>query len=363
MLAARFRKTLAAAGGQFLLDVDLQLLQPGTTGVIGPSGAGTTSLIRCLAGLDCADSGDIRFRQSVWQRDHKVLPTYQRDIGYVFQESSLLGHLDVRGNLAFAMRRTGTTARGAGDDTLYDRTLAALGLEQLLGRLPDQLSLGQQQRVAIACAVLSRPQLLLMDEPLASVDGGARRQVLSFLRHLKDEWRCPLIYVSHSLEEIAFLADEVIHVRGGRITHQGSLAQVLESIGHEADAGRNFGGVLRGEVSERLAEWSLVRIRVGAADLLLRDSGEVAGESVQVHIPARQVGVALRAPAGMSFLNTLPVDVAGIEDDGDPALALVKLALQDQYFYARLTRLSLHRLGLTPGQRVYALIKSASVMR
>ncbi len=363
MLAANFRKVLYAHDARFVLDVDLQLAQPGITAVIGPSGAGKTSLIRCLAGLDRADDGSIHFQKIDWQRSNQVLPTYRRNIGFVFQESSLLDHLDVAGNLAFAMRRRKMIGDRVDSGPLYQRSLSALGLEGLLTRRVHQLSLGQQQRVAIACAVLSRPALLLLDEPLASVDSRARKQVLSFLRQLKQEGACPVIYVSHSLEEVAFLADEVIHMEHGRITHQGSLAQVLEGLGHATESDQNFGGVLQGSVSERMSEWSLIRISIGDTHLLLRDSDESIGEAVQVHIPARQVGIALQAPTDMSFLNTLPAEVAAIESDGDPAFCLVKLTTQGQVFYARLTRLSLHRLALVAGQHVYALVKSASVMR
>lgn len=304
--------------------------------------------------------GRIQFNNQCWFDQKPRLPTYRRNIAYVFQENSLLDHLSVQGNINFARKRSRNE-----DSTLYKETLSILGIGELLGQQPQQLSVGQQQRVAIACAILSQPGLLLMDEPLASLDANRKKQILAYLKTLKSRLSFPVIYVSHALDEIAFLADHVLYMEDGHIIEEGSLQNVLTRIGHEPARAHDYGGVLCGEVCGRDKEWALMHIQVGQVKFQLRDSGESIGEAVQVHLPAHNIGLSLTPPAisQLSYLNILPAQIINIAGDDDPAFALVELEYEKQRFYARITRFSAQKMALATGVNVYALIKSAAVLR
>lgn len=212
----RFR--LHGRFGGFVLDAEAALPAHGVTALVGASGAGKTSLLRCLAGLARA-KGEVRVGEAVWQDARRFAPPHRRGVGYVFQEPSLLPHLSVRGNLEFAARRAGDGAGPA-----FEEAVAMLGLERLIDRAPGGLSGGERQRVAIARALLSRPALLLMDEPLSSLDAGSKAEVLPYLEGLHRSLRLPILYVSHDALEVARLADRVLRMDGGRL--RGPAAEV-----------------------------------------------------------------------------------------------------------------------------------------
>jgi molybdate transport system ATP-binding protein len=212
----RFR--LQGRFGGFALDAEAAFPAHGVTALVGPSGAGKTSLLRCLAGLARA-KGEVCVGDAVWQDARRLVPPHRRGVGYVFQEPSLLPHLSVRGNLAFAARRGGDGAGPA-----FEETVAMLGLERLIERAPTRLSGGERQRVAIARALLSRPALLLMDEPLSSLDAASKAEVLPYLETLHRSLRLPVLYVSHDALEVARLADRVLRMEGGRL--RGPAAEV-----------------------------------------------------------------------------------------------------------------------------------------
>jgi molybdate transport system ATP-binding protein len=208
---SEIRFDLQGALGGFDLAARAVIPAQGVTAIMGPSGAGKTTLLRCLAGLARAD-GRVVVADRVWQDRDLFLPTHERGVGYVFQEPSLLPHLSVKGNLAFAARRAGDGAGPAVGDVI-----AMLGLQALLGRSPDSLSGGERQRVAIGRALLSKPALLLMDEPLSSLDAASKAEVLPYLERLHRELRLPILYVSHDALEVARLADRVIRMEAGRL--------------------------------------------------------------------------------------------------------------------------------------------------
>jgi molybdate transport system ATP-binding protein len=202
---------LFGAFGGFRLDARAEIPATGVTAIMGPSGTGKTSLLRCLAGLARAE-GRIAVDGRVWQDGAFSLPTHERGVGYVFQEPSLLPHLSVKGNLAYAARRAGDRPGPA-----FGEVAAMLGLEKLLGRTPEALSGGERQRVAIGRALLSKPVLLLMDEPLSSLDAASKAEVLPYLEQLHRSLRLPILYVSHDALEVARLADRVIRMEAGRL--------------------------------------------------------------------------------------------------------------------------------------------------
>jgi molybdate transport system ATP-binding protein len=206
----RFR--LRGPFGGFVLEAEAALPDSGVTALIGPSGAGKTTLLRCLAGLARAE-GEVVVGDVAWQSGRAFVPTHRRGVGYVFQEPSLLPHLSVRGNLAFAARRA-----GGGPGASFVEAVEMLGVGALLERSPAALSGGERQRVSIARALLAKPVLLLMDEPLSSLDAVGKAEVLPYLEGLHRSLSLPILYVSHDALEVAQLADRVLRIEGGRLT-------------------------------------------------------------------------------------------------------------------------------------------------
>lgn len=209
---SRIGVDLAGRFGDFRLEAKASIPAEGITALVGPSGSGKTTLLRCIAGLSRAE-GRVIVGDTIWQERTAVMPTHRRGVGYVFQEPSLLPHLSVRGNLDFAAKRAGERPGPA-----FDEVTAMLGLEALLHRAPDALSGGERQRVAMGRALLSRPVLLLMDEPLSSLDADGKAEVLPYLERLHRELSLPILYVSHDALEVARLADRVLRMEGGRLT-------------------------------------------------------------------------------------------------------------------------------------------------
>jgi molybdate transport system ATP-binding protein len=210
-MTAEIHLDLRGRFGGFRLDARAVIPARGVTAIMGPSGSGKTTLLRCLAGLARAE-GRVVVGERVWQDGGLFLPTHARGVGYVFQEPSLLPHLSVKGNLAFAARRAGKRP-GPG----FEEVAAMLGLERLLGRSPEALSGGERQRAAIGRALLSKPALLLMDEPLSSLDAASKAEVLPYLEQLHRSLSLPILYVSHDALEVARLADRVIRMEAGKL--------------------------------------------------------------------------------------------------------------------------------------------------
>ena len=218
------------------LDLDVE---PGEfIAVLGPSGSGKTTLLRCLAGL-ARLSGRLQVGDEVWQDERTFAAPHRRRVGYVFQDAALFDHLSVRGNLLYGRRRA-----GLGADAEFDRLVALLGLEGLLDRGPGKLSGGERQRVAIGRALLARPRLLLLDEPLASLDGPRRNEILRYLELMRDEVRVPIVYVSHSVEEVVRLASTVVLVAGGKVVATGDVEDVMGRPDLRAAAGVFEGGTV-----------------------------------------------------------------------------------------------------------------------
>jgi molybdate transport system ATP-binding protein len=213
----------------FVLDVDLALPAKGVTVLYGQSGSGKTTLLRCLAGLVHAPGGVLSVDGDQWQGDELFVPTHKRPIGYVFQEPSLFEHLTVEGNLSYAQKRV-DLAGSSGSVLSSKEVIELLGIENLMQRKPNQLSGGEKQRVAIARALFSQPELLLMDEPLASLDTQRKREILPYLEKLRLELKIPIVYVTHSIDELSRLADWVVVLDQGRVVANGSLADVLTAL-------------------------------------------------------------------------------------------------------------------------------------
>ena len=369
---------------EFVLDVDLALPAKGVTVLYGQSGSGKTTLLRCLAGLVHAPGGTLRVGGDHWQGDKVFLPTHKRPIGYVFQEPSLFEHLTVAGNLSYAQKRV-DLADSSRSALSSEEVIALLGIENLLQRKPNQLSGGEKQRVAIARALFSQPELLLMDEPLASLDTQRKREILPYLEKLRHELEIPIIYVTHSIDELSRLADWVVVLDKGRVVADGSLADVLTALDSPLQLD-DAGVVLETTILSREAQWALMRVGFSGGELLLADNGRAEGETLRVRVDARDVSLTLSQHTDTSILNTLPATVIEISACLSQGAVLVKLGLGHQSIAAldeskvideqseasrdssemllsRITRRSADYLELAVGSQVWAQIKSVAVLR
>ncbi|HEX5756043.1 MAG TPA: molybdenum ABC transporter ATP-binding protein, partial [Arenimonas sp.] len=235
----------------FALDVELALPARGVSALFGPSGSGKTTVLRCLAGLERA-RGAMRVGNEVWQDQARFLPTHRRPIGYVFQDAALFPHLSVLGNLRYGQRRS----RDASSVDLK-QAIELLGIGDLLDRKPDTLSGGERQRVAIARALAVGPRLLLLDEPLAALDAARKREVLPYLETLHESLDIPVVYVSHSSDEVARLADHLVLLDAGRVRAQGPLLQLAADLEIARCFGEQPGVVIDAQLAERDTQWQL----------------------------------------------------------------------------------------------------------
>lgn len=351
---------LKLARPDFALDVDLTLPGQGISVLYGASGSGKTSLLRCVAGLEKAPSACLKVDGVVWQ-DHAsgvFLPPWRRPLGYVFQESSLFDHLNVYDNLCFGVRRT---SKGLNQSAL-DEAIALLGLQDLLQRRTHQLSGGERQRVAIARALALQPGLLLLDEPLASLDHARRQDILPWLERLRDEVKIPMLYVTHAADEVARLAHTLVVMERGKVSAVGPVAEVLAGIHSPVVLGDDVGALLEGTVQERDLRWHLAKVNCVGGALWLRDSGVHVGQKVRLRVLARDVSLAISEPSHTSIQNILPCVVDTIAPDHHPSQVLVRLRCGDSIFLARITARAADTLALAPGQNVWAQVKSVALV-
>ena len=368
----------------FVLDVDLTLPAKGVTVLYGHSGSGKTTLLRCLAGLVHAPGGTLSVDGDQWQGDEVFVPIHKRPIGYVFQEPSLFEHLTVEGNLSYAQKRV-DLAGSSGSVLSSKEVIELLGIENLLQRKPKQLSGGEKQRVAIARALFSQPELLLMDEPLASLDTQRKLEILPYLEKLRLELKIPIIYVTHSINELSRLADWVVVLDQGRVAANGSLADVLTALDSPMQLD-DAGVVLETTIVSREAQWDLMRVGFIGGKLLLADNGRAEGETLRVRVDARDVSLTLSQHTDTSILNALPATVIEISACLSQDAVLVKLGLghqsnaaldeskvmdeqskagrdSNEILLSRITRRSAEHLALAVGSQVWAQIKSVAVLR
>lgn len=342
----------------FALDVSFALPKPGVTALFGASGAGKTSIVNAIAGTLKPREGRIVIggRTVLDTQAGVFVPASARRTGYVFQEARLFPHMSVAENIRFGWRRA---PQRAGEAEIA-RIVALLGLEHLLARRPRALSGGEKGRVALARALLSSPEILLLDEPLAALDAQRRAEVLPYLERLRDEARLPMLYVSHSLEEVARLADDIVVVKDGRVARQGSVFDVLTGLELAAIAGSApMGAVIAVTIARQRDDGLSELVFDGGSLLVSRLSGAV-GTTLRVRVRAEEIMLALEEPRAISANNILPARVLAVNLD-DLGHADVQLACGNTRFVARITPASCARLGLTPGKPVFAIVKSVTV--
>lgn len=332
----------------------------GVTAVSGPSGSGKTTLLRAIAGLEAA-TGSVSVRGETWQDEHNRLPVHARGVGYVFQEPSLFPHLNVQGNLDYGRQRRSRRAPVNGKAPDFATVIDMLRLGDLLDRASAQLSGGEQQRVAIGRALLAHPQLLLMDEPLASLDSAHKRELLPFLEVLHRELDIPVLYVSHAADEVARLADHIVLLENGRTVASGAVTDMLTRLDLPLARDEAAATVVAAAPVDYDAAFDLTRMRFSGGDLQIPGDHRNAGAGARVRIMARDVSITLAAAEATSILNIVPVEITEISR-ASGAQCTVRLRAGTELLLARITRRSLQSLALQPGMQVWAQIKSAALL-
>lgn len=341
----------------FNLEVSFATHGDGVTALFGPSGSGKTSILRAVAGLLRPRSGRIVID------DHTLLdtssnlfvPAHKRRLGYVFQDARLFPHLSVAANLQFGNKRAPRPA----SSNEAERLISLLGLESLLTRKPAGLSGGERQRVAIGRALLSQPELLLLDEPLASLDAARRGEILPYLERLRDELDTPMLYVSHAVEEVARIADRVVLLDNGQVTDNAETSELLARF--DASPG-DPGAVVHARIREHDADYGLTQLEIEAGSITVGKLSAAVGSEVRVRIRAQDVLLATTAPQGLSANTILPGRVEAVSEHMGP-LVDVRVQCGATRLIARVTVKSAERLNLQPGSEVFAIIKTATLLR
>jgi molybdate transport system ATP-binding protein len=354
---------LRHARADFALEVAMRVDAGGVTALFGPSGAGKSTVIQAVAGLLPHAEGRIVLngRALLDSAAGVRLPTHRRRIGLVFQDGRLFPHLSVRDNLRYGARRA---MAGSSADADIDgaEIVSALGVSALLDRRPATLSGGERQRVALGRALLCKPELLLLDEPLAALDAQRRAEILPYFERLRDLQRIPILYVSHAVDEIARLADRVVALDAGRVTAEGPVEEVISSLEFlGASAGHEPVSVIAATVVGQDAASGLTDLKVGGAPVAAPAFPAAPGARVRLKIRARDVMIALDRPERVSANNVFPATLAraALTD----AIATLSLACEGQSLTAQITRRAYDQLGLREGVSVYAVVKSVTIAR
>ena len=358
----RIRARLARSG--FVLDVDTAIPLEGVTTLFGRSGCGKTTLLRTVAGLERPPAAEVHFGSIPWQSGKTFVPLHRRRVGLVFQESTLLPHLSVRGNLVYGYQRTPKSLRRLHLDEVAD----LLGITDLLERRANQLSGGQRQRVALGRALLISPALLLLDEPLNALDTQTKREIMPFLARLADETGIPTLLVTHAPEEVERLAHRVAFMHDGQLERLEPLRQALARADSPLFREEGAVSVLQGSLGRPDAH-GLRPFGPSEARYWVPYDPSTSAEpqpNARLRIDARDVSIALSAPTDVSILNIIPVTIEALgEAPGGhgPARVLAVCRQEDgQTVMAELTRLSSERLALQPGTRAHALVKAAAIL-
>ncbi len=342
----------------FTLDVNLEFSPDRVTALYGPSGSGKTTILRLLAGLEQnTQQVQVTSTNVTWHSDDVFVPPHQRNIGYVFQQANLFPHLTVEGNLEFARKRKSEVDHHIDEAQVID----LLDLAPLIKSSTQQLSGGEKQRVAIARALFSNPGLLMMDEPLGSIDTEARLRILPYLQRLQESLDIPLIYVSHSLDEVLYLADFVHVLDEGRVVSSSSVMEFAADIERGAEE-PDAAAIIQCQVEAPEDDYSLTRVSFENQELFISGNTYAAGDQITVRVPARDVSLTRTAATDSSIINILDAVVHEIHNSGSGPSAMVKLKVGNQFLLARITRKSLATMGLSLGDSVCVQIKGVALM-
>ena len=346
--------------GTFTINAQFQCSNE-ITALFGKSGAGKTSIVQMLAGLIKPENGRIVIDDvTLYDSRHQIdLPPNRRRVGYVFQDARLFPHMSVEKNLDYGQRRR----RGTGGSPKFDQVVDVLDISHLLERKTRALSGGERQRVAIGRALLSAPQMLLMDEPLASLDSQRKAEIIPFVAEIQREFLLPVIYVSHSIDEVLQLADTVVLVAKGGVAAVGPVENILNRpdlvrVTNTGDAGT----VIPARLTKTDQDFDMAIFSFsGGAFQVPAPSGDVEiGQSLRLRARARDVSIALKKPQDVSVMNIFKGTVASVVN-GDGPQVDVSINVGETLIWSRITRKSLSELSISPGKSVYAMVKAVAI--
>ena len=350
----------------FNFDIDLAFPSSGITSVFGPSGSGKTTFLRALAGLDSKhyQVAKLVVNGNTWHDQKIFLPAYQRAVGFVFQEVNLFEHLNVIGNIKFGFNRTRNP-----NQKLLEQTIELFGLKALLERKVEKLSGGEKQRVGLARAIAVNPEILLMDEPLASLDYERKNEIMPYLEKLHEELDIPIVYVTHSIDEVMRLADYLILLKEGKVSASGEMVSTIAKINHWSNWRKETAVVLECNVAEIDQKWHLAKLAFEGGFIWVKDLGWQIGQKRRVRIMAQDVSLALEVHPS-TIQNIIQVEVIEVKDDPDhPASVLVWLKPCDLEknqnnieIISAITKKSLDNLNIKIGTKINAQIKSVAVI-
>lgn len=345
--------------GDFALDAQFTSDAP-VTALFGRSGSGKTTVLNAIAGLVQPQRGRIAAGDTIFfDGNGPTVPVQRRRVGYVFQEGRLLPHFSVKQNLLYGRFFTAAVERYAD----FHRIVHLLDLEHLLARRPQGLSGGEKQRVAIGRALLASPRILLMDEPLASLDTPRKAEILYYVERLRDEVRVPIVYVSHAIDEVIRLADTVVLLSEGRVAGAGPVAEMAGRMELRPYLGRFEGGaVVETRVTAHDLRWGLTQLDFSGGSLYAPDVDALVGERIRVRVRARDVSLATSPPQGLSMLNIIAGTVTAIGEVSGASVD-VQIDAGGTLIIARVTCKSVAELQLEPGKPVYALVKAVAIDR
>jgi molybdate transport system ATP-binding protein len=348
--------------GSFSLALNTKLPSTGLSAVFGPSGCGKTTLLKCIAGLNHAE-GHVMLNDTCWQNSagQLYLSAHERRLAYIFQDARLLPHLSVLENIKLNRVFRGLPEKGKA----LDKAIDEFELEQLLNHKPAQLSGGQRQRVGLARAIASEPDLIMMDEPLSALDETSKSEVMTHLKRFKRNTETPILYVSHSIEEVAQLADHMLIMSNGRLVTSGQVYDVI-SAHPELFSESQLSSIIAARVVEIDQKHHLVRAEINAENdqpiSVWLNAGDVAlGSEVRLRIAARDISLSLINNMQQSIMNSLPVTVAKVNDTRSPGIMSISLQLGSQTIHTQITQKSFSNLGLTVGSGLWAQVKALSV--
>ncbi|MDD0823149.1 molybdenum ABC transporter ATP-binding protein ModC [Mannheimia sp. AT1] len=341
--------------GNLALNVNLSLPAKGVTAIFGRSGAGKSSLINLIAGLAAAQSGLIELNGRVLfdsQKNINLAPE-KRNIGYVFQEHRLFPHYSVEKNLKYGCKRL--------DSAHFLQIVELLGISHLLSRYPASLSGGEKQRVAIGRALLSSPDILLMDEPLSALDLPRKQELLDYLSKLATQLDIPILYVSHSLDEIVRLADHLLLLDNGKVVAFDSVVNVWHSPAfYDWQPNNQRISLLELPVKTHQTTYKMLGLALNEQMLWINEHPRhQIGDKLRITIASRDVSISLSKPNCSSIRNSLKGTICQIEEHSDRVDILVNV--ENQQIWSTISLWSFDELAIKQRQEVYIQVKSVSL--
>jgi molybdate transport system ATP-binding protein len=343
--------------GGFSTKVELELASNGITAIFGPSGSGKTSLLRAIAGLDHHQGSFVSVSGTIWQDGNHFVPVHKRPLGVVFQQASLFSHLDVMENIEFGRKQAGLPMGNNETSSIIEM----LDLRNLLHRRPANLSGGELQRVALARALTVEPELLLLDEPLASLDEKRKNEILPYLETLHRESKIPILYVTHSLNEVSRLADQMVVLEGGKVVASGTVAELFSRMDLVMGQDDQASTLVDAEVVKHDDQFGLSTLVCSGGDFTVAKFDAAIGSVARLRVFARDVSVTLSRQMDTSIQNIFDVKIVDFKPQGT-AHVLVSLDFSGQTLFARLTQKSFSELDLKPGKKVFAQVKSVALV-